>query len=181
MNPHRYRVAIAKDGTHNLLWRSTMFVVSLRRSVGTAFASLALATAACGGDDSGSTGPSTPAPSGSASGVYALTSLRTLGHLGGGGNGLPVTFTDGGGSTLTFKSGELVMTPGGAYSLAVKAEFNGSAITMSDEGHYSVAGSSIDFDPTGSPKRMKDGTISGNKITAQTQFGGIPFEIKLAK
>ena len=157
-----------------------MFVVSLRRFVGTALTSLALVTAACGGD-SDSTGPSpNPGPS-DASGVYALTSLRTLGSLGGGGNGLPVTFTDGSGSTLTFKSGELVMTAGGAYSLEVKAEFNGGAVTMSDEGHYSVAGGSIDFNPTGSPARMKDGTISGNKITAETQFGGIPFEIKLAK
>jgi hypothetical protein len=28
---------------------------------------------------------------------------------------------------------------------------------------------------------MKDGTISGNAMTAQTQFGGIPFEIDLSK
>jgi hypothetical protein len=158
-----------------------MSAISLRRFVGTVIASLALVTAACGGDDSGSTGPSDPPAPSNASGVYALTSLRTLGHLGGGGSGLPVTFTDGSGSTLTFKSGELVMTAGGAYTLEVKAAYNGGNITMSDEGHYSVAGSTIDFTPTGSPARMKDGTISGNKITAQTQFGGIPFEIKVAK
>ena len=158
-----------------------MSAISLRRFVGTAIATLALVTAACGGDDSGSTGPSDPPPSSNASGVYALTSLRTLGHLGGGGSGLPVTFTDGSGSTLTFKSGELVMTAGGAYTLEIKAAYNGGDITMSDEGHYSVAGSAIDFDPTSSTKRMKDGSISGNKITANTQFGGIPFEIHVAK
>lgn len=69
---------------------------SLRRLAGTAFTVLALATAACGGD-SDSTGPG-PAPA-DVSGIYELTRLRTLGNLSGGGNGLPVTFTDGGGST----------------------------------------------------------------------------------
>jgi len=156
-----------------------MSAVSLRRFVGTAIASLALVTAACGGDDSGSTGPG-PVPA-DVSGTYALTSLRTLGNLGGGGNGLPVTFTDGGGSTLTFKSGELVLAADGSYTLEVEAEFNGGGVTMTDEGSYNTTGSAIDFTPSGSPARMKDGTISGNKITAETQFGGIPFEIKVAK
>jgi hypothetical protein len=156
-----------------------MSAVSLRRLLGTAIASLALVTAACGGDDSGSTGPE-PVPA-DVSGTYSLTSLRTLGNLGGGGNGLPVTFTDGGGSTLTFKSGELVLAADGSYTLEVEAEFNGGDVTMTDEGNYSTAGSAIDFTPSGSPARMKDGTISGAKITAATQFGGIPFEITVAK
>jgi hypothetical protein len=154
-----------------------MSAVSLRRFVGTALASLALATAACGGDDS--TGPE-PVPA-DVSGTYALTSLRTLGTLHGGGNGLPVTFTDGGGHTLTFSSGELVLAADGSYTLEVEAAFNGGAVTMSDEGNYSISGSSIDFTPTGSPARMKDGTVSGSSITAETQFGGIPFEIKVKK
>ena len=47
------------------------------------------------------------------------------GNLGGGGNGLPVTFHDGSGSTLTFKSGELVLAADGSYTLEVEAEFNG--------------------------------------------------------
>ena len=69
----------------------------------------------------------------------------------------------------------------GSYTLEVEAEFNGGDVTMTDEGNYDMAGSTIDFTPTGSPARMKDGTISGNKITAATQFGGIPFEIKVAR
>jgi hypothetical protein len=115
------------------------------------------------------------------SGSYALTGIRTLGKLHGGGSGLPVTFTDGGGSSLTFKSGELVLAADGSYSLEVQATFNGSNTTMTDEGNYSLAGGSIDFNPTGSPARMKDGTVKGAKITATTQFGGIPFEIDVAK
>src|ERR687890_108585 len=104
----------------------------------------------------------------------ALASF-TLVNLGGGGDGLPVTFIGGGGATLTFKSGELVLAANGSYTLEVEAEFNGGDVTMTDEGNYSTAGSAIDFAPTGSPARMKDGTISGATITAETQFGGIPF------
>jgi hypothetical protein len=157
-----------------------MHSLSLRRFAGIAFTSLALATAACGGDDSGPSGPSAPAPA-DVSGTYDLTSLRALANLGGGGNSLPVTFIGGGGSTLTFKSGHLTLNSDGSYDLVVEAVYNGGDVTMSDEGNYDVSGSSIDFTPTGSPARMKDGTISGSSMTAETQFGGIPFEIDLQK
>jgi hypothetical protein len=157
-----------------------MHSLSLRRFAGIALTSLALATAACGGDDSGPSGPSAPAPA-DVSGTYDLTSLRALANLGGGGNGLPVTFIGGGGSTLTFNSGHLTLKSDGSYELQVEAVYNGGGVTMSDEGNYDVSGSSIDFTPTGSPARMKDGTISGSSMTAATQFGGIPFEIHLQK
>jgi hypothetical protein len=156
-----------------------MHSISLRRLAATALTALALTTAACGGDDNGSTGPQTPPAD--VSGSYTLTSLRTLGSLGGGGNGVPVTFTDGSGSTLTFNSGELILHADGSYELAVEAEFNGGDVTMTDEGVYDVSGNSIDFTPTGDPARMRDGTISGTSMTAETQFGGIPFEIDLQK
>jgi hypothetical protein len=155
-----------------------MFPLSLRRSLGTALTVVSLATAACGGDDY--TGPSAPALA-DVSGSYQLVGLRSLGSLHGGGHGLPVTFSDGGGSTLTFQGGQLVLAQDGTYTLEVEAEFNGGGVTLTDEGNYSTAGNSIDFTPTGSPERMKDGTISGNAMTAQTQFGGIPFEIDLSK
>ena len=152
----------------------------LRRLTGTAFTTLALTTAACGGDND-STGPGPgPAPA-DVSGTYGLTSLRALSNLGGGGNGLPVTFTDGSGSTLSFETGYLELRADGSYYLEVEAEFNGGGVTMSDEGTYDVSGASIDFTPTGDPARMRDGTVSGGSITAETQFGGIPFEIDLEK
>lgn len=156
-----------------------MLSLSLRRFTGIAFTSLALATAACGGDDNGSTGPE-PAPA-DVSGTYALTGLRALGNLGGGGNGLPVTFSDGSGSTLTFNSGHLTLNADGSYELEVEAEFNGGGVTMTDEGSYDVSGNSIDFSPSGDPARMEDGSVSGSSLTAETQFGGIPFEIDLQK
>ena len=155
-----------------------MFSLSLRRSIGTALTIVSLATAACGGDDA--TGPEAPAPA-DVSGTYRLVSLRTQGNLHGGGSGLPVTFTDGGGSSLRFESGHLELLADGTYWLEVEAEFNGNAVTMSDEGVYDVSGNAIDFTPTGDPARMRDGIVSGSSITAETQFGGIPFEIDLAK
>jgi hypothetical protein len=94
---------------------------------------------------------------------------------------VPVTFTDGSGSTLRFTSGHLTLNADGSYELEVEAEFNGGEVTMDDVGSYDVSGSSIDFTPTGHPARMKDGTISGASLTAETQFGGIPFEIDLQK
>ena len=152
---------------------------SFRRLAGTALTTFALATAACGGDDGGSTGPQ-PAPA-DVSGTYTLTGLRTLGNLQGGGNGLPVSFTDGGGSTLTFLGGYITLNADGSYELEVEAEYNGGEVVMDDQGVYDISGNSIDFSPTGDPARMKDGTISGGSLTAETQFGGIPFEIDLEK
>jgi hypothetical protein len=164
---------------HHSLEEITMRSLSLRRLTGTALTVLALATAACGDDDNGSTGPE-PVPA-DVSGEYGLTGLRTLGTLNGGGNGLPVTFTDGGGSTLTFNSGTLSLQADGSYWLEVEAEFNGGSVTMSDEGVYELTGNVIDFTPDGDPARMRDGTVSGTSMTAEAQFGGIPFEIDLQK
>jgi hypothetical protein len=153
---------------------------SLRRLAGTALTVLALGTGACGGDND-STGPSpAPAPA-DVSGTYDLTGLRALGNLGGGGSGLPVTFIGGGGATLKFNSGHLQLLSDGSYSLEVEAEFNGGSVTMSDEGNYDVSGNIIDFTPTGDPARMRDGVVSGSSITAETQFGGVAFEIDLEK
>ncbi len=95
---------------------------------------------------------------------------RPAGHL-----------TDGSGSTLRFETGYLELRADGSYYLEVEGEFNGGGVTMSDEGTYDVSGASIDFTPTGDPARMRDGTVSGGSITAETQFGGIPFEIDLEK
>ena len=156
-----------------------MLARSLRRLAGTSLTALALATTACGGDGEDSSGPE-PVPA-DVSGTYGLTGLRTLGNLQGGGNGVPVTFTDGGGSTLRFLSGQLVLAADGSYTLEVVAEYNGGGVTLTDEGLYQVAGADIDFDPTGDPERMVSGTISGTSITAETQFGGIPFEVHLEK
>ncbi|HEU5170342.1 MAG TPA: hypothetical protein VFU46_07385 [Gemmatimonadales bacterium] len=152
--------------------------MSARRFFNSALVMLALSAAACGGGDD-ATGPGPT--SGDVSGTYSLTAVRTLGNLGGGGNGLPVTFIDGGGTHLTFESGTLVLGADGTFDLQVSATFGSSSVTMTDYGSYSVAGSSITFNSDKSTPRLSTGSMSGSTLTANSQFGGIPFEIDLQK
>jgi hypothetical protein len=141
--------------------------------------------AACGDNSDGSTGPSAPPPasgnSSEVSGTYALKEVRTLGNLGGGGSGLPVTFTDGSGDQLVFVSGTLALGADGAFDMKVHVTFKGSPAELTDYGTYSVSGASIDFTSQKSTPRLSTGSVSGNKITARSQFGGIPFEIDLER
>lgn len=143
--------------------------------------------AACGGDSSGSTGPSDPAPSKpgpsapAIGGSYSLKQVRTLGHLGGGGSGLPVTFIDGSGDHLTFVSGTLILTPGGAFDMKVQVTFNGSSSELTDYGKYSVSGGVVNFDSEKATPRLSTGKVSGSMITAKSQVGGIPFEFDVQR
>jgi hypothetical protein len=158
-----------------------MQVIKAMRPLGLLAATLAtLATAACGGDDGG-TGPS-PAPApGDVPGTYTLNQVTSKGNLGGGGSGVPVSFTDGNGTTLTFESGTLILGEDGSYDLTVEATFGSSDVTMTDGGTYTANGGSIAFASTHSPARLSGGTLRTSGITANSQFGGIPFEIELSK
>jgi hypothetical protein len=141
-----------------------------------------VAAAACGGDSGGSTAPNPdPVPS-DISGSYALSQVRTLGNLGGGGNGLPVTFSDGSGAELVFQSGTLILGSDGAFDLKVQVTFKGDPAELTDYGTYSVSGGgTVDFHSQKSSPRLSSGTISGNKITANSQFAGIAFEIDVQR
>jgi hypothetical protein len=143
----------------------------------------AAGAAACGGDSGGSTGPSDPPPppgggTGSAvEGSYGLQQVRTLGNLGGGGSGLPVTFIDGSGDHLTFVGGTLILTSGGSFDLKIQVTFNGSQSELTDYGTYSVSGGGvIDFDSQKATPRLSTASVNGSMITAKGQVGGIPFE-----
>jgi hypothetical protein len=143
-----------------------------------------VAAAACGGDDGGNTGPTPnpePSPSGDIAASYALTQVRTLGNLGGGGSGLPVTFTDGSGDQLVFLSGTLILGSDGSFDMKVQVTFRGNPSEMTDYGTYSESGGTVSFQSQKSSPRLSTGTISGNKITANSQFGGIPFEIDVER
>ena len=146
---------------------------------------LAVVTAAaCGGEDGGSTAPTPnpePSPSGEIAASYALTQVRTLGNLGGGGSGLPVTFTDGSGDQLVFLGGTLILGSDGSFDMKVQVTFKGNPSEMTDYGTYSESGGSLSFQSQKSSPRLSSGTISGNKITANSQFGGIPFEIDVER
>lgn len=141
-----------------------------------------VAAAACGGEDGGSTGPNpNPGPGSEIAASYALTQVRTLGNLGGGGSSLPVTFTDGSGDQLVFLSGTLILGSDGTFDMKVQVTFKGNPSEMTDYGTYSESGGSLSFQSQKSTPRLSTGTISGNKITANSQFGGIPFEIDVER
>jgi hypothetical protein len=141
--------------------------------------------AACGDGSDGTTGPSTPPPGGGssseASGSYALAQVRTLGHLSGGGSGLPVTFIDGSGDHLVFLSGTLAMGADGSFDMKVQVTFKGNASELTDHGTYSVSGGNIVYASQKSTPRLSTGTLNGNQITAKSQFGGIEFEIDVVR
>jgi hypothetical protein len=140
-----------------------------------------LAAAACGGGDDVTAPSPDPAPSGDISGSYALAQVRTLGHLSGGGSGLPVDFVDGSGDHLVFQSGSLTLGADGTFDMAVQVTFKGSPAELTDYGTYAVSSGSIIFSSQKSTPRLSTGTVSGNQITAQSQFGSIPFEIDVIK
>ncbi len=149
-----------------------------------------IGAAACGGGSDGATGPSEPGPSNpgpsapanpDVGGSYALKQVRTLGNLSGGGSGLPVTFIDGSGDHLVFQSGTLVLAADGTFDMKVQVTFKGNPSELTDYGTFSVSGGGIDFDSQKSTPRLSNGTVSGAKITAHSQFGGIPFEIEVER
>jgi len=143
-----------------------------------------LAAAACGGGGEDATAPSPspdPTPSADISGTYALAQVRTHGHLSGGGSGLPVDFVDGSGDHLVFLSGTVTLGADGTFDMRVQVTFKGNPLELTDYGTYSVTSGSITFSSQKSTPRLSTGTVSGNQITAQSQFGSIPFEIDVVK
>ena len=141
-----------------------------------------VATAACGGSGGDATAPSDPPATGGISGTYALTQVRTLGTLSGGGSGLPVTFIDGSGDHLVFQGGTLTLGDGGTFDMKVQVTFKGNPSELTDYGTYTTSGGGgIDFYSQKSTPRLSTGSVSGNTITANSQFGGIPFEVDVVK
>jgi hypothetical protein len=153
----------------------------IRNATRLVFGLVVAATAACGGGGDDATAPSGPPPSGNLAGGYTLTQVRTLGNLGGGGSGLPVTFTDGSGHQLAFLSGTLIMGSDGTFDMTVQSTYQGGPVELRDYGTYEAAGANITFHSTRSTPRLSTGTVSGNTMTAKSQFGGIPFEVDLVK
>lgn len=158
--------------------------MSARRFFNSALVMLALVGAACGGGDD-ATGPSqnpNPKPTSKVSGTYALSQVRPVGKLGGGGSGIPVTFVDGSGDHLTITGGTLVLGADGKFDLKVQTTFNGSSTTLTDYGSYSVAGANITFNSAKvSPRISPAGSMNGAKLTARSKFYGATFEVDLQK
>lgn len=146
-----------------------------------------VAAAACGGSDatgpSGAGGGGGAGPSGSAgvSGSYALAEVRKLSNIGGGGSGLPVTFIDGSGDHFVFQGGQLILGSDGTYDMKVQITFRGDPSELTDYGTYTESNGALTFVSQKTTPRLSDGTLSGDKLTAHSQFGGLPFEIDLQR
>lgn len=150
----------------------------LRNGFLTGCLALLVATAACSDDSNDIAGTGAPVE---VPGSYALSQVTSKGNLGGGGSGLPVTFTDGGGNKLTFKSGWLDLDANGDYDLEVQANYRGNDLEMTDWGTYNQSGAAVTFTSTSGNPRLFTATMQGATLTVQSQFGSIPFEIELRK
>jgi hypothetical protein len=69
----------------------------------------------------------------------------------------------------------------GTFDLTVQSTYQGSPVELRDYGTYEAAGANITFHSTRSTPRLSTGTVSGNGMTARSQFAGIPFEVDLVK
>jgi hypothetical protein len=65
--------------------------------------------------------------------------------------------------------------------MKVQVTFKGNPSELTDHGTYDVSGASIGFHSQKSTPRLSTGGISGNQVTANSQLGGIPFEIDVIK
>jgi hypothetical protein len=105
--------------------------ISRRVAATSAFALVAIA-AACSSDSSTS-------PSKTVAGAYPMATVR----------GLPVphTFTDAKGSKLTIEGGSIIIDTDGSYQLKYKGKLNALTFDLTDEGTYTLSGSTVSFTP----------------------------------
>lgn len=147
-----------------------MFGRTRRIPLAAALALVVVTAAACSSDSSG------PSPSPSTGSTYTMTGVTTLANLGGGGPGLPVTFTDGAGKTLKFENGSLVLEADGTYNLTVNVVYKDDAYDAGDLGTYSMEGNTVSLNST-----LDDGSytavVAGSALTVTYRVKGINFDL----
>lgn len=151
----------------------------LARSRITRLAALAsaLVLGACGSD---STGPG-PGPSQGTSSRYTLVHVKTLATLGGGGDGIPVSFVDGSGRTLEFKSGSFTFEEGGEFDLTVNVVYNNSsAYDAGDLGVYTANGGSFALTST-LDDAVYSASVNGDALKTVYKVAGLQFELTFEK
>lgn len=141
-----------------------------RNSIRAALLALVVSAAACGGDSA--------APDPAVGATYELVGVEALGNLGGGGSGIPVTFTDGSGKTLEFASGSLVLAPDGSFDLTVNVDFDGDEYDAGDLGSYSISGNAISL-VSELDESTYAGAVAGSTIVTTYRVAGQQFELTL--
>jgi hypothetical protein len=118
---------------------------------------------ACSSDSS--TGPSKP----QVVGAYPMSTAQ--------GMKVPHTFTDPAGSKLTIESGGLTMNSDGTFELKYKGRLNALTFNLTDEGTFTVAGSTVTFTPDdGDPAYT--GRVSGKSIVVDDfKIAGVKWDL----
>jgi hypothetical protein len=123
-------------------------------------------TTACSSDTS--SGPTTP-PTGS----FAMATAQ--------GMAVPHTFTDAAGSKLTIEGGSISLNAGGTFELHYKGKLNALTFDLTDEGTYTMAGTTATFTPDdGDAPYM--GTVIGTAVSVDDfKIAGAKFDLGFAK
>ena len=109
-----------------------------------------------------------------------LVQVHPLASLGGGGDGIPVSFVDGSGRTLEFKSGSFTLEPSGEFDLTVNVDFEDSSYDAGDLGIYTASGSSLSLTSM-LDDAAYSATISGDKLETTYKVAGLQFELTFEK
>ena len=124
---------------------------------------MAAVTAACSSDSS--TGPSKTG----VTGAYPMATAQ--------GMKVPHTFTDPAGSKLTIESGGLTLKSDGTYELKYKGKLNALNFDLTDEGTFSLSGSTVKFTPDdGDPAYT--GRVAGKSIVVDDfKIAGVKWDL----
>ena len=152
---------LLSSSTTRVAPRSNVRLVRLAAMV-SAFA-VASIIGACSGDSS--TGPSKTG----VAGAYPMATAQ--------GMKVPHTFTDPAGSKLTIESGGLTMNSDGTFRLKYKGKLNALNFDLTDEGTFSLAGSTVTFTPDdGDPAYT--GRVSGKTIVVDDfKIAGVKWDL----
>ena len=93
--------------------------------------------------------------------------------------GLPVprTFTDGAGSKLTIEGGSMIVNGDGKYALKYKGKLNSLTFDLTDEGNYTLSGSSMSFTPDDGDAPYT-GRVQGKSVLVDGfKIAGVKFDL----
>lgn len=111
-------------------------------------------------------------------GSYPLVQVEAISNLNGGGSGIPVTFTDGGGNELIFHEGSLELLASSTYDLSVVIQLNSLNTPISYEGTYTQNGGTLDFEDDADPENSFSAFIDDWRLVAQhNSIAGVSFRL----